>query len=212
MNFTCPTCGAPLRFLSAAPFAVCAFCRSLLVRTDVGLESMGKVAVVPEDFSPLQVGTRGQFDNRSFALIGRIRKVWSEGSWNEWCAQFSDGALGWLAEAQGDLVMTFERPISLASQSLEPDSVVTLEGQRFQVSDVKQVSSAGAEGELASYSPEAQAMTSIDLRGPGPAFATIERSNKTRVFVGRFVEFEDCRFQQLRAMSGWTPESAPPQR
>jgi Domain of unknown function (DUF4178) len=212
MNFTCPTCGAPLRFLSAAPFAVCAFCRSLLVRTDVGLESMGKVAVVPEDFSPLQVGTRGQFDNRSFALIGRIRKVWSEGSWNEWCAQFSDGALGWLAEAQGDLVMTFERPISLASQSLEPDSVVTLEGQRFQVSDVKQVSSAGAEGELASYSPEAQAMTSIDLRGPGPAFATIERSDKTRVFVGRFVEFEDCRFQQLRAMSGWTPESAPPQR
>jgi hypothetical protein len=145
-------------------------------------------------------------------LIGRIRKVWSEGSWNEWCAQFSDGALGWLAEAQGDLVMTFERPISLASQSLEPDSVVTLEGQRFQVSDVKQVSSAGAEGELASYSPEAQAMTSIDLRGPGPAFATIERSDKTRVFVGRFVEFEDCRFQQLRAMSGWTPESAPPQR
>jgi Domain of unknown function (DUF4178) len=212
MNFTCPTCGAPLRFLSAAPFAVCAFCRSLLVRTDVGLESMGKVAVVPEDFSPLQVGTRGEFGNRSFALIGRIRKVWSEGSWNEWCAQFSDGALGWLAEAQGDLVMTFERPISLASQSLEPDSVVTLEGQRFQVSDVKQVSSAGAEGELASYSPEAQAMTSIDLRGPGSAFATIEHSDKTRVFVGRFVEFEDCRFQQLRAMSGWTPESAPPQR
>ena len=209
MNFTCPTCGAPLKFLSAAPFAVCAYCRSLLARTDASLQTVGKVAVVPEDFSPLQVGTRGEFEHRSFALIGRIRKVWSEGSWNEWCAQFGDGTLGWLAEAQGDLVMTFERPISLAPQTLEPDSAVVLEGQRFQVSDVKAVSCAGAEGELASYAPGAQTMTSIDLRGPGLAFATIERSDKTRVFVGRFVQFEDCRFQHLRAMEGWTTESTP---
>lgn len=212
MSFTCPTCGAPLKFVSAAPYAVCAYCRSLLVRTDVGLESVGRVAMVPDDFSPLQVGTRGQFDTRAFRLIGRIRKVWSEGSWNEWCAQFSDGTLGWLAEAQGDLVMTFERPISLAPQSFAADAVVTLEGQRFQVSDIKQVSCAGAEGELASYAPDAKAMTSIDLRGPGLAFATIERSDKTRVFVGRFVDFAECRFEQLRVMDGWAPESAPSSR
>jgi hypothetical protein len=212
MNFTCPTCGAPLKFVSAAPYTVCAYCRSVLVRTDVGLESVGRVAMVPDDFSPLQVGTRGQFDARSFALIGRIRKVWSEGSWNEWCAQFSDGALGWLAEAQGDLVMTFERSISPPPETLAPDTIVMLEGQRFQVSDVKQVSCAGAEGELASYSPEAKAMTSIDLRGPGLAFATIERSDKTRIFVGRLVEFEECRFEHLRAMDGWAPDSAPSSR
>jgi hypothetical protein len=212
MSFTCPTCGAPLKFVSAAPYAVCAYCRSLLVRTDVGLESVGRVAMVPDDFSPLQVGARGQFQQRSFRLIGRIRKVWSQGSWNEWCAQFSDGALGWLAEAQGDLVMTFERPISLAPQTFAPDVVIMLEGQRFQVSDIKEVTCAGAEGELASYAPDATAMTSIDLRGPALAFATIERSDKTRVFVGRFVEFEECAFQGLRAMDGWAPESAPSSR
>jgi hypothetical protein len=212
MNSTCPTCGAPLKFVSAAPYAVCAYCRSLVVRTDVGFQSMGRVAMVPDDFSPLQLGTRGQFDQRSFVLIGRIRKVWNEGSWSEWCAQFGDGALGWLAEAQGDLVMTFERPITLTPQKLAPGTIVTLENERFQVSDIKQVSCAGAEGELASYSPETKPMTSVDLRGPAFAFATIERSDKLRIFVGRFVEFAECRFEQLRAMEGWTTESAPAPR
>jgi DNA-directed RNA polymerase subunit RPC12/RpoP len=212
MNFNCPTCGAQVKFASPAPYAVCGYCRSVLVRTDVRVDSVGKVAMVPDDFSPLQLGTRGRYGDRSFALVGRIRKVWSEGGWNEWCAHFNDGALGWLAEAQGDLVMTFERPMVLPPAALAPDSVVTIEGQRFQVSEIKEVSLAGAEGEIASYSPDTHSTTSIDLRGPGLAFATIERSDTTRVFVGQFVEFDACRFTQLRAMDGWTPGSAPSSR
>jgi hypothetical protein len=208
MKFTCPTCGAPLQFLSAAPYAVCAYCRSLLVRSDVGVESIGKVAMVPDDVSPLRLGTSGLYEKRPFRLVGRIRKVWSQGSWSEWCALFGDGALGWLAEAQGDLVMTFERPIALQQQKIAPEAVVVLEGERFQVSDIKQVVCSGAEGELSSYSPNAKPMISVDLRGPGLAFATIERSDKVRIFVGRFVEFGECNFQGLRALEGWTPPSA----
>jgi len=209
-----------VRFASAAPYAVCAYCRSLLVRRDAGLESLGRVAAVPEDFSPLQLGTSGEFDRRPFTLVGRIRKVWSEGSWNEWCAHFGDGSLGWLAEAQGDLVMTFERgaatmrpPLGASTATdLMPASFVALDGQRFQVSDIKEVACAGAEGELASYAADTGPMTCIDLRGPGLAFATIERSDALRLFVGRYVEFAECRFSHLKPMDGWTLGSSPPAR
>ena len=33
------------------------------------------------------------------------------GQWDEWYATFSNGWLGWLAEAQGRFYLTFQRPI-----------------------------------------------------------------------------------------------------
>ena len=81
-SFQCPTCGADGGFGSGAPYAVCRFCRSLLLRTDATLKSVGRVAAVPDDFSPLQLGVGGQFDRRPFTVVGRIRMVWEQGSWN----------------------------------------------------------------------------------------------------------------------------------
>jgi hypothetical protein len=205
-----------VEFRSAAPFVVCSHCQSLLVRRDASLESIGRVAEVPDDLSPLQLQTQGYFEARHFSLVGRIRKAWSEGSWNEWCASFDGGQLGWLADEQGDLVMTFEEglqalaaqpsPASLADAA--PGTVVTIEGRPFTVSDVKQVQCVGAQGELG-QSAIAAACTSIDLRGPRLAFATLEIAGQdVSLFVGRFVEFGECRFSGLRALSGWSPESA----
>jgi len=205
-----------VEFRSAAPFVVCSHCQSLLVRRDASLESIGRVAEVPDDLSPLQLRTQGYFETRHFSLVGRIRKVWSEGSWNEWCASFDGGELGWLAEAQGDLVMTFAKalaalaaePPPAALAGAAPGTVVPIEGRPFTISDVKQVHCVGAQGELGESAIE-PACTSIDLRGPRLAFATLEIAGQdVKLFVGRFVEFGECRFTGLRALSGWSPESA----
>jgi hypothetical protein len=170
------------------------------------------VAQVPEDFSPLQLNTGGVFDKHRFTLIGRVRKTWDQGSWSEWCALFDDQRLGWLAEAQGDLVMTFERPVEAFAKTKSPDSfgraaagdLLQLDGRRFTVSDVKQVTCSGAEGELAARLPLDKNLKSIDLRGPGVEFATIEISaTALQLFVGRYVEFEECRFTGLRKLEGW---------
>jgi hypothetical protein len=211
-RLSCPACGAPVEFQSAAPYSVCGHCQSLLVRRDVSLESLGRVAQVPEDLSPLQLHTAGVFEKRHFTLIGRIRKAWDEGSWNEWCALFDDQRLWWLAEAQGDLVMTFEHPLDPFATTRTPESfrgiaagdTLPLGGRRFTVSDVKQVTVSGAEGELAAGLPLNAALTSIDLKGPGLEFATIEAmANAVQLFMGRYVEFEECRFTGLRALGGW---------
>jgi hypothetical protein len=191
---------------------VCPYCRSLLVRRDAVLESIGRVAQVPNDLSPLQLHTSGVFDKHPFTLIGRIRKTWEQGSWSEWCANFDQPQFGWLAEAQGDLVMTFERPLQElgpvpAADILTraaPGAAFTISGQPYSVSDVKLVTVSAAEGELTSAAITGMSMTSIDLRGAGVKFATIEVAERqTRVFVGRFVEFDECRFSNLRALEGW---------
>jgi len=211
-SMTCPSCGAPVPFRSAAPYAVCAYCRSLLVRRDAVLESIGRVAQVPQDLSPLQLHTSGTFDHQHFTLVGRIRKTWDQGSWSEWCANFDQPQFGWLAEAQGDWVMTFERALQeLGSptgpdllQRLGPGASLTIDSQPFTVSDVKAVSVTAAEGELTSAAITGMRMTSIDLHGPGTRFATIEIAERqSRLFVGRFVAFEECRFSNLRTLEGW---------
>lgn len=212
-NLTCPACGAPVEFKSAAPYAVCAHCQSLLIRRDVTLESVGRVAQVPEDFSPLQLYTGGTFEKRHFTLIGRIRKAWDEGSWSEWCALFDDQRLGWLAEAQGNLVMMFKQPLSAFAKTPAPEhwnmgaragETVTLNGTRFTVTDVKKIMSLGAEGELAGGVSLKSGMTSIDLHGPGLELATIEASPQTlHLFMGHYVDFEACRFTNLRPLEGW---------
>jgi hypothetical protein len=206
-----------VQFRSAAPYAVCSYCQSLLVRRDVTLEAVGHVAEVPDDFSPLQLNVSGVFDGRRFTLIGRIRKAWKQGSWSEWCALFDDQRLGWLAEAQGDLVMTFERSLDTFSprprlESLRraaPGNSFKIDQRRFTVTDVKAVVLLGAEGELMSCPPRGTAMQSIDVRGPGIEFGTIEvTENEATVFTGRFVEFAQCRFSGLRRLEGWTPPAS----
>jgi hypothetical protein len=212
-NRPCPACGASVAFRSAAPYAVCGFCQSLLVRRDATLESIGRVAEVPEDFSPLQLDASGLFDGHRFRLVGRIRKAWEQGSWNEWCAAFDDGRFGWLAEAQGDLVMTFERPLdslspsqtTAALRSISPGASFDIGQRLFTVSDVKQVTCLGAQGELLSCPVEGTEMLSIDLRGPGMEFGTLEVTQEVHVFTGRMVEFAEFRFTGLKPLEGWSP-------
>jgi hypothetical protein len=185
----------------------------LLLRTDATLQAVGRVAAVPDDFSPLQLGVGGQFDGQPFNVVGRIRKVWEQGSWNEWCVMFDIHRFGWLAEAQGDLVMTFERPASSLENApapahaaeVAPGDTWRIGGRNFTVTDVKRAACQGAEGELAGISSIQGDVLSVDLHGAGLEFATVEfRGDAVSPYVGRFVEFDDCRFTNLRRIDGWT--------
>src|SRR5258708_29388367 len=81
----CPNCGAPVKFLwSSAVQTTCEFCHSILVRTDVDLKKVGEVADLPPDASPLQIGTEGAYQNKTFVVVGRIIYEYEQGGWNEW--------------------------------------------------------------------------------------------------------------------------------
>jgi hypothetical protein len=125
---------------------------------------------------------------------------------------FDGQRFGWLAEAQGDLVMTFEQPRSSLEKAppaaqaaqVEPGATWRIGGRNFSVTDVKEVTCQGAEGELSGISSIEGAVLSIDLHGAGLEFATVEfRGDAVTPYVGRFVEFADCRFSNLRRIDGW---------
>ena len=98
----CPSCGAGIGFRSErAPYAVCTSCQTMVVRKNLDIEALGKVAECQPDGSPISVGTQGGYQSKAFQVIGRIQLAYEGGYWNEWYLQFSDNSNGWLGEALG---------------------------------------------------------------------------------------------------------------
>ena len=213
-TFSCPACGAPLTMKSAvAMYAVCASCGSMVVRTGVNLEAIGKVASLPDNLTPLQVGTQFAWDGGQFAILGRTRVGWQDGAWNEWFVD--DGTRqGWLAEAQGFLSIAFERPVPPALDGHLPalNDAVPIDGTTFRVSDVKEAVCLGSEGELPFAAPKGRTATYVDMLSQTEAFAGLEQSpDGRRLYVGQYAPFAAFRFENLRPLDGWTPARGPTQ-
>src|SRR5579884_2268728 len=160
-SFNCPSCGAELTFRSSVSVScVCPYCRSLVVRHDTNVEAIGKMADLPADISPFQIGTTGKYKHISFTLVGRVKIGWHDGCWNEWFMFTDEGKKGWLAEAQGSLAISFETELPPGkalppAQSLPSlGQILSLHDAFFTVTDLKQAECLGSEGELPFPAPK----------------------------------------------------------
>lgn len=208
-RYDCPQCGAPVPFRSSiAVFAVCEHCRSMVVRRDMNVEAFGQMAELPPDLSPLKIGTRGYFEGRAFTLVGRLRMHWGDGSWTEWYADFGGGAAGWVAEAQGFYMVSFQQTLPAGAASVgvnaKAGQVVGIGGESWQISDVKEAACIAVEGELPFVAPPGWKRVGLDLTGPGGQFGTIEIEDGGKTFyAGRYAQFADLNFTELRKVPGW---------
>lgn len=209
---SCPACGAGVNFRSKATvYLVCEYCRSLIVRHDLNLEARGKVADLQDELTPLQLGTSGTYKGKAFTLVGRIQREWDGGFWSEWHALFVDGTSGWLAQAEGDYMMTREAPAPKGMPTVQalkaagPGFVVSLGGLVFEVTDVKQSKIASYAGELPRGAVRSREIQSLDLNGPDTRFATIELDDKggVTIYVGESADYAQFRFSNLKAVDGW---------
>ncbi len=204
----CPSCGAPVKFASAASLlAVCAYCSSTLLRRDLDVENVGKMAELVADSSPLQLTVEGRYRGAYFTVVGRIQVEYSEGTWNEWFLLFGDGRTGWLGEASGAYTVSFETPVTEALppwEGLHPGLPVTLKGQPYEVSDVREAKVVCGEGELPFRVGSGYAARVADLRTDSERFATLDYSDEApRVFLGEAVEFGALQLRGLRSFEGW---------
>ncbi|HEY3897047.1 MAG TPA: DUF4178 domain-containing protein [Chthoniobacter sp.] len=212
--FDCPQCGAPVTLrASTAVFAVCEHCRSMVVVRGSSAEVTGVMAVLPPDLSPFQIGTRGEWQGRGFEIVGRVRVDWEEGTWNEWCILYDATKTGWLAEAQGLLMISFATEVAEKLPTSIRDYLhgkqMRLNGTLWTVSDVKNVTHPASEGELPFVAPPQQTRTSVDLMNPGGGFATIELADdQAEVYIGEYVDFDELKFANLRPVPGWNAEVA----
>ena len=214
-TYECPSCGAAVNFASAATvFAVCDHCRSMVVRSDVKLESIGTMAELPADLSPLQIGARGEWQGKTFTLIGRVRLAWDEGSWTEWYSFFNDGTRAWIAETQGFFTVSARNEtdaIPHRIQTLQPGSTVDFAHRRWRVVEGKTVTCLAGEGELPFVAKPGSARYSVDLVGPSGEFGTLEDAEgELSFYEGNYARFIELKFANLRPVPGWSDTSPQP--
>jgi Domain of unknown function (DUF4178) len=201
LKANCPSCAAPVEFQKGSTIVlVCPFCRSAVARTDRGLEDLGKIADIVDSESPLKIGLKGIFKEHRFELTGRAQiRHELGGFWDEWYATFSNGWVGWLAEAQGKFYLTFYQPVQKGF-TLPPFEQLQL-GQTIHeipgqtpliVTEKGTATSIAAEGEIPYRLEPNERSDYADLSGAGNAFGTIDYSmNPPWAFVGQQVSLAD---------------------
>ncbi|MBX3131396.1 MAG: DUF4178 domain-containing protein [Polyangiaceae bacterium] len=176
---SCPSCGAPIEFgLGSSLAKVCEFCRATVVRSDRGLENLGKVADLAMTPSLIAIGDEGTLGGRPFQVLGRVQLDHGKGPWDEYYVAFDYGqAWGWLAYAQGHWYVT--QPVHGIGippyQSLRPELDVDLgPAGRFRVAEVKSGTIVSGEGELPGGFPPGFTRYYADCYGLNNAFATLD--------------------------------------
>ncbi|MCX5748380.1 MAG: DUF4178 domain-containing protein, partial [Proteobacteria bacterium] len=203
MKVACPTCGADVEFRYDDSFVrVCEACRSAVLRTDRGIETLGTVADLVPMESPLALFAEGTCDGETFLLVGMAQiKHAQGGTWQEWYAKFGGERWGWLAEAQGRFYLTFETELQSALpafEALAPGRTVTLrvagQPRSFVVGEVGEATLVAAAGEIP-YRLEPNATTRyVDLSSAQGDFATIDYTDEVpRTYLGKQLALADLK-------------------
>jgi len=180
---SCPGCGAPIEFgLGASMARVCDTCHTTVVRSDRGLQDLGKVAALADTPSPIAVGDQGTLAGRPLEVLGRVQLDYGLGPWDEYYVSFDYGKeWGWLAYAQGRWYATTLVPNLTAPprEDLSIDRDYVLSIGTFSVVEVRSAKIVSAEGELPNPVEAGTLRYYADTYGPQGAFATFDYDNGT---------------------------------
>jgi hypothetical protein len=178
-----------------------------LIRHDLNLEDLGKMAQLQVDGTPVQLGAEGIYRNVHFGVVGRIQLRYDQGLWNEWHLLFDDMRGGWLGEAQGNYAISFLMQVPEAVPALKdtaPGKKIQLNGKWYEIRDIQKALCIAGQGELPFRVGPGYEAPVVDLVGENNTFATIDFSEESPlVFLGEYVEFEELHLSGLRSFDGW---------
>ncbi len=205
---TCPNCGAPVRFRWAqAVQTTCPYCRSVLVRRDLQLERVGQQADFPVTGSPIQIGTEGRWQGRSFVVVGRLTYAWARGRWNEWHCLLNDGHSAWLSDAQLEYAMTAQadpRGVMPDLSRVHPGETYFWNDVAYEVVGITEAHYLGTEGDLPFTTWDRTTCRFVDLQTTTGGFATIDGTETPPLlYLGEYLTFEQLAFRNLREFEGW---------
>jgi hypothetical protein len=183
--------------------AVCSFCRSTVLRDGATVANIGKLSEILDDYSPIQLGTAGAWKAKRFTVMGRLRKKYEDGAWNEWSIEFQDGTQGWLSDASGQYVVTRRAPAQppVSMDQLQVGRAINVSGQRYLVTDARKCVCVGGEGELPESAHDSKEFLSVDLRAVGGnGFITFDYSDDPpSVYAGEACSRSDLGLSNLRS-------------
>lgn len=209
ISASCPSCGSPITFQSGAALtAVCGACQSCVVREGELLRDYGKVARFQRDLSPLQLDAHGRFEQRSFRVVGVLRKARHRVRWNEWYVLFDDGQDGWIGEGNGQWFLYTARQVAPEAPALRggAGADVTLGERHWKVMEDDEVAVVAAEGGLPFALSPGAPRRYLDLREvDGAAVATLDfADDPPTLWIGRDVTLLQLQMEGLRPFAGWS--------
>jgi hypothetical protein len=207
-QISCPQCGAPVKFESAASvMVVCGSCRSTLLKDADSVRRIGEMAEVLEDYSPIQIGSTGKYLNKRFDVVGRLQLRYDAGFWNEWYVYFEDGRDGWLSDASGQYAVTRTRapqakdPVLPAFNDVKPGAELRFDGKTYYAADIRRCRAVAGQGELP-FTVGASGYEAVvaDFRAMAD-FLTLDYSDAAvpQVYQGHAFDLDDMQRGSLRA-------------
>ncbi|HEX7191363.1 MAG TPA: DUF4178 domain-containing protein [Thermoanaerobaculia bacterium] len=206
----CPSCGGQIEFkIGSSAAVICDHCRTVVARTDRGLEDLGKVAPLVDTGSPLRRDLPGKIRGAGYRLVGRTQMRHPMGGvWDEWYAAFDSGQWGWIAEAQGKYYVTVKEPRS----NLPPYDMLQVGGvyDGLTVTEIGTATVIAGEGEIPWRVEPNSTYQYADLSGANNRFATIDYSEAPPLFfdgeettlegLGINVDLEQGRVTQVKVV------------
>ncbi|HTJ50861.1 MAG TPA: hypothetical protein VL443_15470 [Cyclobacteriaceae bacterium] len=110
--YSCPSC--QLSCIARSDETILLTCRHCGTVISDNNAKKYSPAPVPEDWSFIQIGTKGIFNNKDFVVIGRIRFQLRNDYKNCWTIIYNDNQLGWLIESMGSLAIFETKTYSLS--------------------------------------------------------------------------------------------------
>ncbi len=210
-NVSCPGCGAPVAFISHASVqAVCEFCKTTVLKNADAVKNLGKMGEVLEDYSPIQIGTAGKHQGKSFTVVGRIQLRYAAGMWNEWYLLFDDASTAWLGDSSGLYTLTTEnqemaKSAGQANSSLPvfeqiiPAHSYNIAERSWMAAEVREAECIAGQGELPFQFGSGWRLQVADFRR-GNQFLTLDYSggDTPRSYIGQAVTLEQLACQLLR--------------
>ncbi|MFG0288487.1 MAG: DUF4178 domain-containing protein [Rhodopirellula sp. JB044] len=181
---------------------VCDFCHSAIARNDRDIELIGKVAELVETNSVMHLGSTGHYRGKPFECIGRVQYQHAAGGyWDEWYLRLPGDKMAWLADAQGQLHLTFPRPIRKKMHvpdfnELRVGEEISLGDNELVVSEKGVATSFAAQGEIPWNFRPGDDHVYADLQGSEGWFATFEYDSedadaKKQLSVGKTIALEE---------------------
>ncbi|EMI40977.1 DUF4178 domain-containing protein [Rhodopirellula sp. SWK7] len=199
----CPSCGGPVEFrFGGTMVTVCEFCQSAIARNDRDIELIGKVSELVETDSVMHLGSTGNYRGKPFECVGRVQYRHAAGGfWDEWYLRLPGDKMAWLADAQGQLHLTFPRPIRKKMDvpefaQLSLGEGISLGNNHLVVTEKGTATAFAAQGEIPWAFRPGDDHVYADLQGDEGWFATIEYDSKDddaekRLSVGKTISLDE---------------------